>query len=227
MNEIKIVTTEDGSHSLFNKSLKEGYHSFHGALQESRHVFIKAGLNHFYKENNVNRPLKVLEVGLGTGLNALLAAEWAYENKLEVLMTSYETLPVSTEVVANLNYPELLDNKKAQRWLLDIHESPWGAYEQVDEFYKLKKIEQSIQDAELHPEFDVIFFDAFAPNKQPEMWELEIIKKVTNALVQSGVFVTYCAKGQLKRDLKGLGLKLETLDGPPGKKEMTRAIKVI
>jgi len=224
LSTIKLVTTEDGSHSLYNNDIKEGYHSFHGALQESKHVFIEAGLESFFNKNSSNR-IKVLEIGLGTGLNALLVAEWAFNNKTQVSMTSFETLPVEEDIVEKLNYPSLINSDQAEVWFNRIHSTSWEQSHDINENFRLEKVQEEIQKAEIKGSYSVVFFDAFAPNKQSEMWEIAVLEKVTGSLDKDGIFVTYCAKGQLKRDLKSLGLVVETLPGPPGKKEMTRAIK--
>ncbi|MEI9918861.1 MAG: tRNA (5-methylaminomethyl-2-thiouridine)(34)-methyltransferase MnmD [Bacteroidota bacterium] len=202
---IKIITTSDGSHSLLNEELDETYHSKHGAVQESMHVFIKNGLE-YYPKDDVN----IFEVGFGTGLNALLTA---LSNK-RVNYTAIEAFPISEEIVNLLNY-------SPQDLLKQLHINP--KFEITN--FKLNKIHTTLQSITLDPIYDIIFFDAFAPSKQPEMWEFPMIEKVCNALVPGGLFVTYCAKGQLKRDLKTLGMQVETLVGPPGKKEMVRATK--
>lgn len=203
---IKIITTSDGSHSLLNTELDETYHSRHGALQESLYVFIKNGLD-FYPGNEVN----VFEVGFGTGLNALLAAQ----SDKKVNYTTIEAFPLTEEVYKELNYePRELFFQLHQNQKLEIRN------------FSFNKLTATLQSIELSPnQFDVIFFDAFAPSKQPEMWEFPMIKKVCDSLTPSGLFVTYCAKGQLKRDLKSLGMEVETLPGPPGKKEMVRGTK--
>lgn len=203
---IKVITTSDGSHSLLNTELDETYHSRHGALQESLYVFIKNGLDHFQR-NEVN----VFEVGFGTGLNALLAAQ---SNK-KVNYTTIEAYPLPEEVYTQLNY-------EPRDLLFQLHAN---TELRISDF-TFKKLHTTLQDIELKPgQFDVVFYDAFAPSKQPEMWELPMIKKVCDSLTPGGLFVTYCAKGQLKRDLKSLGMEVETLPGPPGKKEMVRGTK--
>lgn len=223
--ELKLIKTEDGSDSLYVPELKETYHSFHGAVQESRHVFINAGLQHFLENHKNKKSIKVLEIGLGTGLNALLTAEWAHKNEQMVQMTSLEAYPVPVELARKLNYAQFLEEKSAIQWFELIHSTNWITAIAIHEKFNLTKVEQKLEDYEIADSFDVVFFDAFAPNKQAELWELHMLEKVAGAMNPGGCFVTYCAKGQLKRDLKSIGLEVETLPGPPGKKEMVRGNK--
>jgi tRNA U34 5-methylaminomethyl-2-thiouridine-forming methyltransferase MnmC len=219
LNTIKIIVTEDGSHSLFNEALDETYHSRHGAVQESMHVFIKHGFRHLAETQN-RKSISILEVGFGTGLNALLTLTEANEYDLSVAYTSLETYPLGQEVWRNLNYPD------SHNLFKELHLADWQKWNEINSHFKLLKLENQLQDVELKPlQFDLIYFDAFAPNKQPEMWELAVLEKLEKTIKPGGIFVTYCAKGQLKRDLKSLGLMVESLLGPPGKREMVRALK--
>jgi len=219
LDTIKIIVTGDGSHSLFNEALDETYHSRHGAVQESLHVFIEHGFRHLVQTQQP-KLISILEVGFGTGLNALLTVAEAIEINIPVAYTSLETYPLSQEVWVKLNYP---DNNNLFK---KLHQAEWENWNQINSHLRLLKLEKSLQDVELGPlQYDLIYFDAFAPNKQPELWELTVLDKVVKTLKSGGMFVTYCAKGQLKRDLKSLGLIVESLPGPPGKREMVRAIK--
>lgn len=219
MDTIKIIVTGDGSHSLFHEALDETYHSRHGALQESLHVFIEHGFRYLGKTQKP-KSISILEVGFGTGLNALLTLAEAIESDISVAYTSLETYPLNEEVWAKLNYPDTNNLFK------ELHQAEWEKWNQINSHFQLLKLEKSLQDVELDPrQCDLIYFDAFAPNKQPELWELTVLDKVVKTLKSGGMFVTYCAKGQLKRDLKSLGLIVESLPGPPGKREMVRALK--
>jgi len=225
MNGLNIITTSDGSHSLVNTELNETYHSTHGAVQESVHVFIKNGLEHFNQLNHLPE-LQILEVGFGTGLNALLTIQSSCEEQLKVYYESLEAFPIDRDTAFQLNYPKAINFPDADRYFQLLHQSDWDKECPVTELFTLFKRHVKIQETDLGAEkFDVIYFDAFAPSKQPEMWEMSILKKIEQAMKPKAVFVTYCAKGQLKRDLKSLGLFVETLSGPPGKKEMVRATK--
>ncbi len=221
MSSIKIIITEDGSHSLLNEALDETYHSRYGAFRESAYVFIDKGLN-FFAENKDLNSISILEIGFGTGLNALLSYQWSEEKKTTIKYHSLEVFPVPEEIWKAMNYVNQTDAARFQK----LHEVPWQAWNEIDTHFKLYKDNQSLQAVSLLSEnFDLIYFDAFAPNKQPEMWQLLMLAKVVTSMKPQGVFVTYCAKGQLKRDLKSLGLRVESLPGPPGKREMVRAIK--
>lgn len=158
--------------------------------------------------------VNVFEVGFGTGLNALLTAE----SGRVVRYTSVEAFPLEESVYSSLNYiPKEL--------LLRLHVAPWNEFVKIHSGFSLKKIHNKLEDMALTEKYDLVYFDAFAPSKQPSLWDLAILKKVCNTLTPGGLFVTYCAKGQLKRDLKSLGLEVETVPGPPGKKEMVRGTK--
>lgn len=219
---IEIITTSDGSHSLLNTALNETYHSKHGALQESIHVFIKEGLDYFLQRKS-QKDISVLEVGFGTGLNALLTVQRALDLLDNFIhYTSLETFPVPEEIWSKLNY---IDSVGLKEKFNQLHEAAWNEVVPITSNFNLRKLQTSLQQIDFASEFDLIYFDAFAPNKQPEMWEIDVLRQVVNAMRADGIFVTYCAKGQLKRDLKSLGLDVETLPGPPGKKEMVRAVK--
>lgn len=219
MDKIKIIATNDGSFSLYNEELEETYHSRHGALQESVYVFIEQGLKFLRSKQNPSS-VNILEVGFGTGLNALLTLNEIHASSVTIKYSSLETLPLSQEVWSKLNYPDLHQTFKK------LHDADWGSWNEIIPNFRLRKIQSSLQEVTLEDSnYDLIYFDAFAPNKQPEMWEQVVLEKVVQAMKPEAVFVTYCAKGQLKRDLKSLGLVVESLPGPPGKREMVRAVK--
>jgi len=225
MSNVEIITTSDGSHSLRNIGLDETYHSIHGAIQESVHVFIRNGLMFF---ENQNRPIeiRILEVGFGTGLNALLTLKHALGSTLQIHYTSLEAHPVDEKTIQQLNYPEVLDLNGAASLFQKVHAASWIQEEATLSNFVLKKQLGRLQDVDLgNKQFDLIYFDAFAPAKQPELWEIGMLGKIEQSMKPGAVFVTYCAKGQLKRDLRSLGLRVETLPGAPGKKEMVRALK--
>lgn len=221
MPDIRVILTGDGSHSLLNAELDETYHSRHGALQESEYVFIKQGLG-YWLERNKQVQLAILEVGLGTALNAWLTFQSSVLAGRKVRYFAIEKFPLTKELWQQLNYAT------HERELFEkIHALPWNSWQQVTPWATLFKSESTLQDVALPDlNFDIVYYDAFAPNKQPDMWTFEVLQKVITKLQTGGVFVTYCAKGQLKRDLKALGLEVESLPGPPGKREMIRAIKL-
>jgi tRNA U34 5-methylaminomethyl-2-thiouridine-forming methyltransferase MnmC len=217
MSLLEFIVTSDGSHTLRNTDLNETYHSIHGARQESLHVFIANGLAHFVAQHN---PVSVslLEVGFGTGLNAFLAWEFALAKDISINYDTIEPFPLRDEVWSRLNY---VDHGETKASFSALHKAEWKEVA-LDAHFRLNKIQNTLWNATLHRSYDVIFFDAFAPSVQPELWTLESLEKVVNLMSDGGVFVTYSARGQLKRDLKTLGLNVEVLPGPPGKNEMVR-----
>lgn len=222
MSSLKIITTQDGSYSLLHEQLNETYHSIHGAIQESNHVFIKHGLDFFQQQNHVST-INLLEVGFGTGLNALLTMQFAQRHKLAIRYTAVEAFPVEEVVWSQLNYTESSDSKI---WFEKLHHAAWDKWNNISPEFQLRKLRSTLQEVVLEKNyFDLTYFDAFAPRKQPEMWESSMLNKVVETMKAKGVFVTYCAKGQLKRDLHSLQLRVESLSGPPGKREMVRAQK--
>jgi tRNA U34 5-methylaminomethyl-2-thiouridine-forming methyltransferase MnmC len=220
VDELEILTTGDGSHTVFNKGLDETYHSRHGALQESEHVFIEAGLN-FFAAAHPNDDIEIFEVGFGTGLNALLTFQFALRHSRMIHYTSIEAFPLDEPLWRRLNYAS-----GDQSTFDQLHKVSWGSIQKINDNFSIEKIHDTLENVVLPKlKYDVIYFDAFAPSKQPEMWSLKMLEKIFDSMKDGGVFVTYCAKGQVKRDLKSLRLHVETLSGPPGKKEMVRAIK--
>lgn len=217
-NDIHLIETSDGSHSLFVRSLNETYHSRHGAMQESQWVFIKHGLNHLLK----NKKPRIHEVGFGTGLNALLAMRWAEEHQVHVHFTTLETNVLSLELAAQLNYAS---SEQERSVFLNMHATPWNEDVSITPHFTLHKAQREVQSEVSETSYDVIFFDAFGPPTQPEMWTPAIFQRMFNALKPGGMLVTYCAKGQVRRDMQSVGFNVERLPGPPGKREMLRATK--
>lgn len=225
MSEKKFLITEDGSHTIYIPELDETYHSTHGAINESNHVFINNGLNYLVEREKRDN-VKLFEVGFGTGLNTLLSAIYAEEHRIHLRYESLEAFPLSSLETKKLNYSELIKSPISKEVFKVIHESAWNQWIDVSTNFQLKKVKNTIGEYMGQESFDICFFDAFAPSKQPDMWELSILQKISDLLVSNGIFVTYCAKGQLKRDLKSIGFEVETLPGPPGKFEMVRATKI-
>lgn len=222
MDKKQLKITSDGSHTLFLPSLDETYHSTHGAIQEAKHVFIKAGLEYVKKKK-----LNILEIGFGTGLNTFLTMLKASSLNLKISYTSLEAFPLELELINQLNYTsELNSSEKEVEKFKCLHEAEWESYQEITPHFGLNKQKVKLDDFVATQQFDLIYFDAFGPRVQPEMWTTSIFKKMYNCLSEGGVLVTYCAKGSVKRGLKNVGFKLESLPGPPGKREMTRALKV-
>lgn len=214
----KTIETEDGSHSLYVEELDEHYHSTKGAIQESRHVFIQAGL-HYTKVNPVN----ILEIGFGTGLNALLSILYAEEHSCAINYTAIEKYPLNAQIAAELNYARLTGDQN--NYFENIHNTAWGTFQPVAPFFNLKKTEADMPAWHSQDTFDLIFFDAFGPDKQPEMWSQSILNKMYSTLKENGILVTYSAKGLVRRRLQAAGFNVEKIPGPPGKHHMTRAVK--
>ncbi|MFT5823695.1 MAG: tRNA U34 5-methylaminomethyl-2-thiouridine-forming methyltransferase MnmC [Crocinitomix sp.] len=218
----KIIVTQDNSKTLLNSELNETYHSTNGAFNEAIHVFIEAGITFFDQKKH----LSIFEMGFGTGLNALLTANHALKNNLHIDYTGIEKHPLNIELVQALNYPQLVENEQAEQQFNLLHTSEWNVKNQISPNFTLTKIATDLQDdLSLTQKFDIVFYDAFGPRVQPHLWTIESLNKMYDLLVPGGILVTYCAQGQFKRNLKSLGFMVENLPGPPGKREMTRAIK--
>lgn len=222
MYELEFKITGDNSHTLLVKELNETYHSTKGAIVEAKHVFIQKGLADYIQKTNLKQ-LNVFEVGFGTGLNAHLSQLFAVGNNIHLNYISIEAHPLKIDLIKQLNYPSLINSDQSQ--YLKLHDVEWDLPVVIDDNFTLTKIHQKL--AELSPieKIDVIFFDAFAPDIQPEMWSKTIFENMYHLLKDEGVLVTYCAKGIVKRTLKEVGFTVENLPGPPGKREMTRAVK--
>lgn len=222
MQDSGIFETQDGSHSIFSDTFGVSYHSKYGAVQESRHVFLEAGL---FPKLLALPEVSVLETGFGTGLNAILTYQEAARCRKPVRYVGLETYPISAVQAKALNYPLLLGEAAALPFQ-QMHELPWESPYQLSEWFSFEKQQTPFEAIAFQAEFDVIYFDAFAPEVQPELWGEAVLGRMYAALRPGGILVTYCAKGAVKRCLKSLGFTVEALKGPPGKREMTRAVKI-
>lgn len=219
MNKVEQVLTGDGCHSLYVPALDEHYHSTHGAYNEAMHVFIEQGFN--ATQGNI----AILEIGFGTGLNAWLTAIYAHLGNREVNYTSLETFLLGEEITSQLNYAKFSEIPDASGWLKAVHQCNWETFEPINDSFKLKKQNLPVQQLDETNMFDIIYFDAFGPRKQPEMWGADVFKLMFDSLKVGGFLVTYCAQGQVKRNMKAAGFEVIPLPGPPGKREMTKAVK--
>ena len=221
---LELIITADGSHSLYNAELDEVYHSKNGALAESEHVFIEAGFD-FIRGRETD--VKLLEVGFGTGLNALLTAQQSTTLGLPVSYLAIEPYPLSRDLLQQLNYCKFLPLSARELWK-KIHDSPWETWTTVKKGFRLLKIRAKIED---HPlpsdQLNLVYFDAFAPGVQAELWEIGIFQKLWQAMSAGGALVTYSARGAVRRNLENAGFTVERLPGPAGKREMIRAVKTI
>ncbi len=225
MTKLESFLTNDGSSSIYHPELDETYHSRHGAIAEANHVFIEMGLD-FFLENNPINEIAVFEMGFGTGLNALLTALWSEKQRQKVIYESIEKVVLDEKTTAICNYPELVNSELASNFFTQLHQSKWGEKAGISAFFELSKIESDIKSFSKTNCYDIVFYDAFGPRVQPYLWEIPVLSIIYNSLKINGVFVTYCAKGSVRRNLIEMGFKVERLPGPPGKREMLRAVKV-
>lgn len=216
----ELQKTADGSHTLFIPEMNEHYHSVNGAIQESRHIFINAGLRAVTKDR-----LRIFEVGFGTGLNAFLTlkeVETEYPRQIDYY--SVELYPLDAALVRSLNYAELVWPQRKELFL-SLHTADWDREVSISDRFTLHKIQGDSHTCELPDEIDLIYFDAFAPEKQPDMWNLEIYERLYAHTAPGGIIVTYCAKGEVRRGMQAAGFKMSRLPGPPGKRHMLLGIK--
>ncbi len=214
--------TGDGSSTLFSEKYGETYHSRHGAIQESMHVFIEMGLAALPPDK---KEISILEMGLGTGLNALLTA--LHQGERRFRYTSLEAEPVDATKWQELNYSELLAGEGNSALLQSIHQLPWNSWHSLQADFQLFKFHGKLQDfqPESAQRFDLIYYDAFAPGTQPELWTQEIFEKLFAFCYPGALLTTYCAKGDVRRAMMAAGFAVERLPGPPGKREMLRGSK--
>jgi len=215
-----LKTTADGSDTLFSADMDESYHSVNGAAQESRHVFIEAGLHQINKQS-----IKIFEVGFGTGLNALITWGEARKNNIQIDYDAIEAFPVSKEIIDTLNYKDLEPTLPSEAFQ-NLHETQWNHRVILKENrFSLLKLQGDFTCFDFGQNYDLVYFDAFAPDKQPEMWEENLFRKIFDAMNENGILVTYCAKGEVRRRMQRVGFLVERIPGPPGKREMLRATK--
>ena len=216
----RLQITEDGSHTLYVPELDEPYHSIHGALQESMHVFINQGFNKVSAS-----PLRILELGFGTGLNALLTFIAGWKDKKRIFYQAVEKYPLRPEEYKELNY-HMYTGEEFRAPFMNMHEAPWEVDAPVGEGFVIRKEKADFSSMNPEPPFDLVYFDAFDPNKQPELWTEEIFEKISHLVIPGAVLVTYSAKGSVRRALNACGFAVEKVPGPPGKREMVRAIRI-
>lgn len=220
----KLVDTDDGSHSIYLPALDEHYHSSYGAVRESRHVFIGNGYDVVVAGRK--SVLRVLEIGFGTGLNALLTWERACCASVTVIYTALEPFPVEEGTALQLNHATYVSTTAAREASTAMHRCPWGVNEAIGATFGLVKLKVCFEDFEAVGEYDLVYHDAFSPIVQPELWTPAVFDKLFRCMSAGAVLVTYCAKGEVRRNLRSAGFSVERLAGPPGKREMTRARKL-
>jgi len=212
---MNIVETLDGSHTIYLPAIDEHYHSVNGAVQESRHIFIDAGLKMCEKNE-----IRIFELGFGTGLNASLAILEAEQSGKNINYTAIELYPLTENEIAQLNYAEYFGTQ-----FKEIHAADWNIDVRISPHFVIKKIVADFTVFDLQEKYDVIFFDAFSPEKQPEMWTENIFSRLYKHCNKGSILTTYCAKGKVRRAMQAAGFAVERLPGPPGKREILRGIK--
>jgi len=212
----QIKYTKDGSTTLYAPEIDETYHSIHGAIQESLHIFINAGLKECKKQN-----INLLEVGFGTGLNAFLSLIEAEKSNKTIVYTALEKYPVCEKILRQLNYTKIY-NAEYQGHFTNIHSCKWGSTQKISSHFSIHKIQYDFTLYDDLQQYDVVFFDAFSPEKQSEMWSEKMFAKLYKHCATDAILTTYCAKGAVRRAMTAAGFKVERLSGPVGKREILR-----
>jgi tRNA U34 5-methylaminomethyl-2-thiouridine-forming methyltransferase MnmC len=221
---MKLIETSDGSHTIQSDAFQATYHSTHGSIQESKIVFIDAGLHHF--TSSQKESISILEIGFGTGLNAFMTYLEAKNHSTNINYDTYELHPIGTEIAEKLNYPTMLNAETEKDFFQSLHSKKNIKKAFCDKYhFNFTLFIDNFELQDFSSIYDIIYFDAFAPNVQPQLWQEDFLKKMYDALNDGGILVTYCAQGAFKRALKAVGFEVEALPGPKGKREMTRAVK--
>jgi len=219
LSKVQVIKTKDGSNTLLHHQYNEIYHSRHGAYSEAMHVFVNAGLNYQLQQFST---VNILEVGFGSGLNCILSL---VHNTKNINYTGIDVLPIEWDTIVDLGYPLLKKIEPVKHNYKKMITASWNNSLVINDCFKLLKLSNCILDFEFTQNYNLVYFDAFAPNVQPAMWDINVFDKIFKCLEVGAVLVTYCAKGQVKRDLIEVGFTVEKLEGPPGKREMIRAFK--
>ena len=219
-----IELTEDGSLTLFAPSFGEHYHSTHGAVQESLHIYIGMALaERLHASRGADTPLRLFEVGFGTGLNALLTYQMAEAERIPIHYYSIEKFPIEPDVYEALHYEGVTGPLDSAEVLHALHAAPWGEAVQLSPFFTLEKIRGDLTECSFPESLSIIYYDAFSPDSQPELWTEELFARLFASSLPEAVLMTYCAKGEVRRRLQRAGFLVERLPGPPGKREVLRA----
>ena len=221
MNNVKVIFTKDGSKTLHMPEHNEQYHSIHGAINEAEHVFIKNGLRECEQDK-----LTIFEMGFGTALNAFMTYLESKKTSQNVRYYTIENNPLPLKLVESLEYPDILNARNEESIFSLLHTSEWNALTTITPTFELFKISDDIQKLTLDDKVDLVYYDAFGPRVQADLWTEKIFSIISAVMKPESILVTYCAKGEVKRILKRLGFVVETLPGPPGKREMIRAKKI-
>jgi len=217
---LKVIETSDGSKTLKIPKWNEHYHSTHGAIAEAKHVYIKNGLDFVQSQE-----ISIFEMGFGTGLNTFLTYLNGLQNKRIINYFAIENEPLPIDLVNQLDYVKTLNAEAEESIFYQFHTCPWNIINDISSYFRLFKIHDTFENYTFKTAFDLVYYDAFGFRVQPELWQKEVFEKLVKHINIGGVLVTYCAKGEVKRILKSLGMLVESLAGPPGKREMIRAIR--
>ncbi len=229
---LKITRTSDGSDTLFHPGFNQHYHSTFGAIQESQHIYIRTGLlyaiEYFHaKRINLQTPFNILEIGFGTGLNALLTQMEAEKLGMPVHYTAIEAFPLDESCWGNLNYPHMLGAVDGTTVFGKLHLANWNEPRLISPHFTLHKIHKTLEEySPLYDSFDLVYFDAFGPDVQPELWTGQVFSNLWKGLITPGILVTYSVKGEIVRAMHSAGFQTEKLSGPPGKRHILRAVKI-
>ncbi len=219
----KVIETEDGSSTILVEAWGESFHSIHGAIQEAQLVYIENGLRFVFQKNI--EQIHILEIGFGTGLNCFMTFIESEKNQKKIFYTGVEGFPLQEDEWSSLNYQRFFDPNYESKFSL-LHQKDWEKENMISSDFSLMKKQLMFENIDFENQFDLVYFDAFGFQFQPELWSESIFTKIKKAMKPNGVLVTYACKGEVNRTLKKLGFKIEKLQGPPGKREMTRAILI-
>ena len=220
-----LIVTKDGSHTVVIPEWEVSYHSVYGAVQESLHVFIEAGFRHWWNLNENASQCVVFEMGFGTGLNALLTTLEARRRQRKVIYETVEAFPLESAIVEKLNYCYALEESFWQPVFNSLHSCEWNSIQPITNFFSFKKEKILLKNYSPSEPVNVIFYDAFAPAAQPELWTQEVFEKLLTMLAPGGILVTYCSKGDVRRAMTAAGFQVEKVPGPIGKREMLRGVR--
>ena len=220
-HQVRLEHTNDGSDTFYSEHFNSAYHSYHGAFQESNHIFINEGLARIHQKLN---KINLLEYGFGTGLNAILSFRYALKHNLHINYTGIEAYPLTLQQIKLLNYSSWFDHGVIEKFDL-MHKAAWNQNIAISHVFTLRKMDIDFLVFNHQNQFDLIYLDAFSPSKHPEAWQAKNLTQAYDALRDEGLLITYCAQGQFKRNLKAAGFEVQARPGPPGKREITLAWK--
>jgi len=220
--ERKIINTKDNSKTLLIPEMNETYHSTNGAIAESKHIYIEHGLSQLNTKNDI----EIFEMGFGTGLNAILTLDYCIKQSITINYHTIEKFPVTIQEINDLDYTTSLNLNALKNDFLKLHESDIDKTTPINRYFNFLKQQKDLKTIKLtENKYDIIYFDAFAPQHQPDLWTIEVLEKMYYCLKPNGFLITYCAQGQFKRNLKSIGFEVIPLPGPVGKREITKALK--